>query len=63
MSTLKTSHYKKDDHELVTTSFIYYIMDFEVQKIAELDDVANNSALFIGNWICKLLYGHAIQQK
>lgn len=32
MSTLKTGHYKKDDHELVTTSFIYYIMDFEMKK-------------------------------
>ena len=24
--------------------------------------MANNSALFIGNWICKLLYRQAIQQ-
>lgn len=32
MSTLKTGHYKKDYHELVTTSFIYYIMDFEMKK-------------------------------
>lgn len=32
MSTLKTGHYKKDDHELVTTSFIYYIIDFEMKK-------------------------------
>lgn len=63
MSTLKTGHYKKDYHELVTTSFVYYIVDFEMKKRAELDDVANNSALFIGNWICKLLYGHVIQQK
>lgn len=62
MSTLKTGHYKKDYHELVTTSFVYYIVDFEMKR-AELDDVANNSALFIGNWICKLLFGQAIQQK
>lgn len=32
MSTLKTGHYKKDYHELVTTSFVYYIMDFEMKK-------------------------------
>ena len=32
MPTLKTGHYKKDYHELVTTSFIYYIMDFEMKK-------------------------------
>ena len=29
---IKTGHYKKDYHELVTTSFVYYIMDFEMKK-------------------------------
>ena len=40
-----------------------FLPGFIIRKRAELDDVASNSALFIGNWICKLLFGQAIQQK
>ena len=62
MSTLKTAITRKTIMSWLQPVCLLY-HEFRNEKKAELDDVANNSALFIGNWICKLLYGHAIQQR